>query len=240
MNTIYDPHFARVANKSHAVLRGMSRADRDDAIADALLRAWQNIANYDSAKGSFDAYFLGHLLNAKRMILKHNKRQGESVHALNELIAAEDVETQIASEQAHNNILAGASDIEKIALKLIECGESVKSTMSGTGLSRERVQSLRRKFKRAYRHADTSVGRPKLIERASVQHQGGVDNLDAKIPVNKGCTCRGRCVNCAWFDGVTTGAHHSVDALAKGEIGEAIRSLADRKYALARYNSHRI
>lgn len=97
---------ARASKRGQRHLRGLSRADRDDVIADAILMSWEEREQFDAAAGSLDNWFAERVRRARRRLKRD--RPHVSITELNEPAAPDDVErTAITRDMVEQKLRAG-------------------------------------------------------------------------------------------------------------------------------------
>jgi hypothetical protein len=114
----------RASKRGRRYLKWLSAADRDDVIGAAILSCWEARESYDPAKQSLDDWFSEHLKLARRQFKKQPRHI--STEKLAELIAPEDTERAIETQQAAAELEASLTDVERQVAALIGQGYSIR------------------------------------------------------------------------------------------------------------------
>jgi DNA-directed RNA polymerase specialized sigma24 family protein len=229
---VFAIELGRAAKRNGHLLSGLKQADRDDAIAAAMLDAWEKRETLKGAK--LEEWFADILRIAVRHIKRSSRSQSYSVMKINE-IAAPDSTSQSAEA------LSGAEELAKkltmreqqVAMKLAE-GYSQYAISVDLDMPKSELKKITRKLKKLNSRQDFSAPRAPYAPPLDSDHRevtaAPIDHaIEALLrrPANTTADCV-VCWKCMWFDGLTP-AHYHPPQLVEPEIQAAVEATEARK-----------
>jgi hypothetical protein len=232
---------ARASKRAGKFLRGLSKHDRDDVIATALLDCWEHRADYNIAQ-PLDDWFMDALRAARRAF-----KRGEYVTAEEfnqEMAVPDDTSVRAQAVEAADILAAAFSDREHLLLADVMVGMSWrdvarKHNASGQEVggvtrklnrlrdlipSRQEVQRTIRKFAPSFHMDASEPGRETQIDR-------DLARLEFPPPHSKDCP---PCWRCLWYMGFMPAKYTKrTTAPADADVQAAVWAIENRKIAIA-------
>lgn len=222
---------SRQADKFLAA-RGVSRPDRDDVIAAALLWCWENRARY-SLTTTVDTWFMNAIRDAYKAL-----RRGElptSAETFEGVGTGDTTYDTAAAASAAAAIVAQLAPVERRIAYLTMKGYT-KDEMMDLGLRETDIRQARTTIK-SLRALLPDASARTVISHASGEYHttSGIDReleqLDAPPPHGKECP---PCIHCNWWEfRYRVATAPQVAATADAEIVEAQRNILRRKIEIS-------
>lgn len=238
----------RASSRARRHLRGLSSADKDDLLADAMLRCWETRESFDPTRRSVDDWFAETVRESRE--LKRGRRRREqprftSVERLHELAAHEDTARIAESRQLAERVYEKLTDTERAIADDMAAGFSFREIRqrhdtSGTVTRRlyRQLQDIRGQLPdtRSLRTATVAgisreADHPR--EAAPIDHE--IEKM-LRRPTTERADCP-VCWRCMWFEGLTP-KNWSPPRLDDQEIWLAVTNTEQEKIRIAGGSSH--
>jgi RNA polymerase sigma factor (sigma-70 family) len=203
--------------------RNLSRDDRDDVIAAAMLWCWENRANY-SLTTTLDTWFVNAVRNAYR-----DWRRGEARDGATEIVenmgAKDDPEYNVTLRDAVKTLAANMDEVDRAIVSLTLDGKDQREVREALNLSRTTIDRRMSKMRdtlpesahvntilrRVVTPATTSNYDGDETQTEQGRKEGNPSGIDKEIaalefapPAGKDCP---PCWRCKWFEGYLPGNH---------------------------------
>jgi RNA polymerase sigma factor (sigma-70 family) len=216
---------ARVSKRGQRYLRWLSRADREDVIAETILKCWEQRESFDAATTSLESWFTDRMREARR---EYREVPGQvSTERLAELVAHDDVERDAERQR----LLEGLTDPERALVARLESGEHIKDIAQELGVTTGAVKASVRKLRRI--RDLMPEDRPVYHSPTRNKDDGELAPIDHEIekmlrrPASERADCP-VCWRCCYFLGLTPTNYHPTHH-ADEVICEVIRATESRK-----------
>jgi DNA-directed RNA polymerase specialized sigma24 family protein len=202
---------ARASRKANYIIRKLSRADRDDVIAAAMLWCWQNRDNY-SLTTTLDTWFVNAVKDAMKAL-----RRGELQHSATQLQDIPTGDTTLAAAQAleaADKLMAALPPEYKKVAKMQMAGHTWPE-MVAQGVTQRTVDEARARIKQLRKLLPDDHEYRKVLRNAGVQPKTGViTGIDREIEALNFAPAHGKecppCWRCKWFEGYLPGPRKDV------------------------------
>lgn len=222
----------RVSQRGSRYLRGLSRDDRDDVIAGALLSAWETRETYDQ-KTALEDWFSAHLREARRSLKRTDAFV--SVERLAELVAPNNTEREVQMQEAATRFIETLEETEQEVVERLMGGERWRTIVTELGVSGQRVKALNSKLRYLHDYLPNAVHAPKGPVGHRESDEAAPIDHEIERMLRRGATTTADCPvcwRCSWFEGLLP-AHYHPTALAEAEVSEAVRAVEARKIEIA-------
>lgn len=228
---VFAIELGRAAKRSYRLLSGLRAADRDDAIAAAMLECWERKAE---APEKLEDWFCDILRTSVHHIKRASRSKLYSTMKLNEIAApdstAQSAEATIEAEQLTKKLTIRE---QLVAARLAE-GYSQYAIALDLDMPRSELKKVLRKLKKLnnenyYRQPRIPYAPPPDSDHrdytpAAIDHQ--IEAL-LRRPKTERADCP-VCWRCMWFDGLTP-THYHPPTLVEPEIQAAVAATEARK-----------
>ncbi len=239
---IFVTQLARASRRANRLLSGLSRADRDDVIADAIAWCWEHREEY-SLVTSIETWFV----NAVRHALERWQR-GESrqrAELVEDLRAKDDPEYNTVLADSVRTLAANMDELDRAIVKQRLHSKPNPAVASALGVG---LRTVERRLERMKSFIPESAHAGVMLTRAVTPPKPSLDdydyappsasNIDKEIekldlppPHGKDCP---PCWRCKWFEGYLPGAHISVRMeIEDAEVRAAVASTEAQKIIIA-------
>lgn len=216
---------ARVSKRGQRYLRWLPRADREDVIAETILKCWEQRETFDAATTSLENWFTDRLREARR---EYRETPGQvSVDRLAELQSQDNVERDAERQR----LLEGLTEPERALVARLENGEHIKDIAQELQITVGAVKAAVRKLRRI--RDLMPEDRPVFHSPTRNKDDGEMAPIDHEIekmlrrPASERADCP-VCWRCCYFLGLTPTNYHATEH-EDPEICEAIRHTESRK-----------
>lgn len=221
----------RASRRSYSLLRGLTSADSDDALAAAMLAAWER---RKEAPECLEDWFMG-LLQAS---VRHVKRSHRAPDYTELKLSQINIEGQLADAQ----IVEKLPHKERLVLEALEAGYSRSEICAKHGTSRVALTRLISKLttRNIMRSATTqhesngSFNTHQFNSDHTSDKRSKIDHDIEKLlrrPITATADCV-PCWRCMWFDGYAP-VHYRKPQLVDDEIRAAVTAIEARKIEIA-------
>lgn len=232
------------SRRSHRLLRGLSKPDRDDVLSAAILACWEGRdAVGDINAPALDDWFLEALVKARNDNRRHcvNRRDVDAELPL-DIGIPDDVIVNVSHASTAALLLKCFSADERKALQIIENGDTrrvakrLKWTPYQERAFRAKINALRDHIPelpvlsaphitaRTRKHKDSDSATPELSPG-----DREIARIDFVPEAGKDCPS---CWKCRWYDGWTP-ANYKPTKLADLEVQVAVQATEARKIEIA-------
>jgi DNA-directed RNA polymerase specialized sigma24 family protein len=239
---VFVVQLARASRRANHFLRGLSRADRDDVLAAALLWCWENRESY-SLTTTLETWFVNAVRDARKQWVSGNQRnRGVSLDAL--VNAAPTGDTTLsgaqAAEAAEKLIRALPAEYKHVANLQLH-GYS-RAEMMAAGASKQVIDGARSRIKQLRRLLPDEQSYRRTLRTVTLSSDDATDKrskidreleqLEFAPPSGKDCP---PCWKCKYFEGYLPGAHRPTRmALQEPEVRVAVQETEARKIEIAK------
>jgi RNA polymerase sigma factor (sigma-70 family) len=232
---------AHIAGHSARHLRGFSSADREEIVAEALLRAWEARETFDPNEGTLAVWFEKFIKAARQQARRRVQRdRTHSSEALDALASLEDPVRATHALHGAERLTADMTEQERAIAGLIAEGHSTRQISATLGVNRGIVKGVAKRLKRIERlapEAEVMVHTARRTDadedtRKPAQIDLEIDALPTP-PRTVGGNCA-PCWRCLWFEGMLPAPYRFRPARhVDPEIQGAIRATEARKIEIA-------
>lgn len=236
---VFVVQLARASKRANRFVRDLSREDRQDVIASALLWCWENRHTY-SLTTTLDTWFANAVRDAYRQWRRGETRN--SAEIMEQIPTSDTTEAAAAAIQSGDVLMSALPDEYRLVARL-ELQGYTRAEMMSVGISkdtiyeaRRRIKQLRRllpdenEYRRALRTAPARDSAEQKQEMSAIDRE--IEALDFPPPGAKECP---PCWRCLWFEGWLPGEHRPVRMpIVEPEVRDAVRDTEARKIEIAR------
>jgi RNA polymerase sigma factor (sigma-70 family) len=231
---------ARASKRAGRYLRGMSRDDRDDVMATALLWCWENRATYDVGV-ALDDWLIGAVRDAVK-----KWRKGEAKHAgdlMEEMPVPDSTSKHAEVLEAVERVNAACTPQERQIATCQAEGMTRNEISKSLGVSKWAVDAARNRFRelralvpdaseyRRVLRADNSGGGSEVSRQVDSGIDRDIERLEFAPPQGKECP---PCWRCKWFEGFLPVSHRPVTMkIVEPAIRAAVSQTEARKIEIA-------
>lgn len=231
---------ARASRSARRYLRDVSRADREDILATAVLWSWEHRASYTPSV-SLDRWFLGNVRHAYRDHMAAHSVTWEELG--DELGTADNASTYAEALEVAKKLTSALNRRDRKLVGLLAEGHSIAEIAQMSGLSvahvnrcLEGVRTLRgllpdaRQWGRILRAPRARPSDNATGELAPIDKE--LQELEFAPPAGKDCP---PCWRCKWFEGYlpVRRRRELKSILVEPEVRAAVSSIEARKIAIA-------
>jgi DNA-directed RNA polymerase specialized sigma24 family protein len=243
---VFVVQLARASRRANHFLRGLSRADRDDVIAAALLWCWENRASY-SLTTTLETWFVNAVRDARKQWMKGARRNaGVSLESLVNVAPGGDTTLSgaQAAEAAEKLMRALPTDYRLVAT--MHAQGFTRAEMMAAGLAKDSIYGARSRIKQLRRLLPDEQEYRRTLRAVSLSSDDASDKrskIDRELeqlefvpPSGKECP---PCWRCKWFEGFLPGAHRPTRMpIQEPEVRIAVQETETRKIEIAKRVRH--
>lgn len=235
---IFAIELGRAVKRSAHLLSGLRPADRDDAIAAAMLQCWETREQLDRTKEPLDAWFAQSLRESVRHIRRSSRSRQYASMKLNEIggidSTSQSAEAQISAEQ----LMEKLSDREQAVAMQLAQGYSLSHIATDLRMPHSELKKITRKLKKLSDNVEFKTPRIGYAPPLDSDHRdiapSAIDHEIEKLlrrPASERADCV-PCWKCMYFEGWSP-VHYHPPALIEPEIQAAVAVTELRKIEIA-------
>lgn len=225
---------ARASKQARRFLRGLSHADRDDVLAEALCWCWENRTTYNPAV-PLDTWFVGAIRDARKSLHRDQLRYGAS--GLSQaIVSPDDIESTAVRDDVVARWFGNLNEVEAKIVTQLARGDTRSQIRYQTAIGNDALAALKRRL-REFELMVPENDRARVLwqQRRSSTPYIGIDRELEKLdfPPPSGVDCP-PCWRCRWFDGFLPGAYKPLRMpIQEAEVRDAVRDTEARKIDIA-------
>jgi len=228
------------SQRSHRLLRGLSKEDADDVLSTALLWCWETRDAHDPATEDLEEWFIRALKKARREYRSDN-RSSRAKPLLDSISIQDDTLVQASAASTADVLERALNPQELTVLRVMDANNwSFHKAVRVCGLSSYEGEILRMQLKKIKDELPTLREWRKPMLRRVIDSddlkQGEQSPIDKEIsqldfPPEQGKDCP-PCWKCRWYDGWTP-VRYRPTRLADAEVQAAVQRTEAEKIRIA-------